>query len=161
MQTARRLDPQLRADIERLAERLVPPATNEAAEALAGAGELLLDLLRAKPPRTPAEAAASIRAASRIGGQAALRLISDILARPRRAVRLPGRRRNNKRLALLQAGHIRKRSPGPIMAAGKELQVPDFASMETLHAFPALRAVRCELNALTQQQQRASHHLYP
>ena len=81
MQTARRLDPQLRADIERLAERLVPPATSEAAEALAGAGEMLLDLLRAKPPRTPAEAAASIRAASRIGGQAALRLIGDILAR--------------------------------------------------------------------------------
>src|SRR3984957_5625592 len=81
MQTARRLDPQLRAEIERLAERLVPPKTSEAADELAGAGELLLDLLQGPPPRTPADAAASIRAASRIGGSSALRLISAILAR--------------------------------------------------------------------------------
>jgi hypothetical protein len=48
-QSARRVDPQLRADIGRLAGRLVPPATNEAADALAEAGEMVLDLLRAQP----------------------------------------------------------------------------------------------------------------
>ena len=80
MQTARRLDPQLRAEIEQVAEQLVPPTTNETAEALAGAGEMLLDLLRTKPPHTAAQAAASIRAASRIGGPNALSLIADILA---------------------------------------------------------------------------------
>ncbi len=144
-QTARRLDPQLRADIERLAERLVPPATNEAAEALAGAGEMLLDLLRAQPPGTPAEAAASIRAASRIGGEAALRLIGDILGRHAE----PSRTRVDDEVISawrffkpdLYVKEVLARS----WPAEKELQVPDPVLMEALHNFPALRAVRCEL----------------
>ena len=46
--------------------------------ALADAGELVLDLLRANPPHDQAQVAASIRAASRIGGDVALRLIGDL-----------------------------------------------------------------------------------
>ena len=136
---------QLRADVERLAERLVPPATNEAAEALAGAGEMLLDLLRAKPPRTRAEAAASIRAASRIGGQAALLLIGDILARHAEEVRsrvddeVIGAWRFFKPDLYVQ--EVLERSWPP----EKELQIPDAAFAEVLHLFPGLRAVRCEL----------------
>lgn len=144
-QTARRLDPQLRADIERLAERLVPPATNEAAEALAGAGEMLLDLLRARPPGTPAEAAASIRAASRIGGEPALRLIGDIL---RRHAEPSHSRVYDEVISAwrffkpdLYVKEVLARSWPP----EKELQIPDPGFMEALHDFPALRAVRCEL----------------
>lgn len=149
MQTARRLDPQLRADIERLARQLVPPETSEAAEALAGAGELLLDLLRAQPPRTAEEMAASIRAASRVGGPPALRLIGDILS-----------------------GHVQS-SPRPVIEevlsawrlfdpeqyvtevlarswpAEKELQVPDPAFLDALRLFPKLRAIHCELRGGT------------
>ena len=145
MQTARRLDPQLRADIERLAEQLVPPATSEAAEALAGAGEMLLDLLRAKPPRTPEEAAASIRAASRIGGQAALRLIGDILARHTQ----PSSSRVDDEVINAWRFFKPDEYVQEVLARSwppeKELRVPDPAFMDVLHIFPGLRAIRCEL----------------
>jgi hypothetical protein len=67
-------------EIEKLAERLIPPSTRDAAEALADAGELVLDLLRANPPRNQAQVAATTRAASRVGGDVALRLIGDLVA---------------------------------------------------------------------------------
>lgn len=79
-QSARRIDPQLRAEIDKIAEELVPPTTEDAAEALAGTGDILLRLLRAKPPRTEAEATASIRAISTVGGRGAMTLIGEILA---------------------------------------------------------------------------------
>ncbi len=145
MQTARRLDPQLRADIERLAERLVPPGTNEAADALAPAGEMLLDLLRAKPPGNPGEAAASIRAASRIGGRSALRLIGDILARHAEpsAEKVDSEVINAWRYFKpdLYVQEVLARSWPP----ERELRVPDPAFMQVLHMFPDLQAVRCEL----------------
>ena len=144
-QAAHRLDPQLHSEIERLAGQLVPPATNEAAESLADAGEMLLDLLRAKPPLNKAEAAASIRAASRIGGQAATQLIGDILAQhaePSRSL-VDDEVVNAWRLFKpdLYVRDVLARSWPP----EKELQVPDPASMEALSFFPALRAARCNL----------------
>jgi len=145
MQTARRLDPQLRADIERLAERLVPPETNDAAESLAGAGEMLLDLLRAKPPRTREEAAASIRAASRIGGQPALRLIGDILAEYAE----PSRSRVDDEVIsawrLFKPDQYVQEVLARTWPPDKELEVPDPAFLEALRLFPELDAVRCEL----------------
>jgi hypothetical protein len=149
MQTARRLDPQLRADIERLAERLVPPETNEAAESLAGAGELLLDLLRANPPQTLREAGASVRAASRIGGPSALRLVGDILA---------GHVRSSRSAVDDEViGAWRLFKPEQYVAevlarswpAEKELRVPDPAFLDALQLFPGLRAIRCELRGTT------------
>ena len=145
MQTARRLDPRLRADIERLAERLVPPGTNQAADDLAPAGEMLIDLLRAKPPRTPAESAASIRAASRVGGTSALRLIRDILAAQ------AGSPVTKVDAEVINAWRYFK--PGSYVEEvltrswppERELRVPDPAFMDVLHIFPELRAVRCEL----------------
>ena len=144
MQTARRLDPQLLADIERLAERLVPPATNEAAEALAGAGELLIDLLRANPPHAPAETAATIRAVSRIGGPPALRLISDLVAERGLA---------SRPVSEEVIGAWRLFSPEQYVAEvlarswppEKELRVPDPAFLTGLRLFPKLRTIRCEL----------------
>jgi hypothetical protein len=79
-QSARRIEPQLRAEIDKVAEQLVPPATEEAAAALAGTGEALLGLLRARPPRAANEAAASIHALSAIGGRGAVTMIGEILA---------------------------------------------------------------------------------
>lgn len=145
MQTARRLDPQLRAEIEQIAEQLVPPTTNEAAEALAGGGEMLLDLLRAKPPQTAAQAAASIRAASKIGGPSALRLIADILARNAEPYESQVDREVIDAWRFfkpdLYAREVLARSWPP----GRELLVPDFAFMDSLHNVSELSAVRCEL----------------
>lgn len=145
MQTARRLDPRLRADIERLAERLVPPKTNEDAESLAGAGEMLIDLLAANPPRTREEAAASIRAASRIGGLPALRLIGDILGGHVQPFR------SELDTEVISAWRLFKPDQyvAEVLARSwppdKELQVPDPAFLETLQLFPELRSIRCEL----------------
>lgn len=79
-QSARRIEPQLRAEIDKVAEQLVPPVTEEAAAALAGMGEPLLGLLRASPPRTAYEAAASIHAVSAVGGRGSMTMIGEILA---------------------------------------------------------------------------------
>lgn len=144
-QSARRLDPQLRADIRRLAERLVPPATSEAAEALAGAGEMLLDLLRAQPPNTPAEAAASIRAASRIGGEAALRLISDILGQHVEEARSHVYDEAVSAWRFFQPDSYVKEVLARSWPPEMELPVPDPDFLQLLGTFPALRAVRCEL----------------
>jgi hypothetical protein len=79
-QSARRIEPQLRTQIDTVVEQFVPPATDEVAEALAGTGEVLLGLLHARPPRTVNEAKASIRAVSAIGGRKAMTIIGEILA---------------------------------------------------------------------------------
>jgi hypothetical protein len=149
MQTARRLDPQLLADIERLAERLVPPGTNEAAESLAGAGELLLDLLRANPPRTPGEASASIRAASRIGGPPALRLISDILAEHVQPSRSAVEDEVIGAWRLFKPEQYVAEVLARAWPAERELRVPDPAFLDALRLFPGLRAIRCELRGAT------------
>lgn len=78
-QSARRIDPVLRKQIDKVAESLVPPATEQAARALAGIGEPLLEMLRGRPPRTADEAAASIHAVSAIGGRGAMTMIGEIL----------------------------------------------------------------------------------
>jgi hypothetical protein len=145
MQTARRLDPQLRADIERLAGQLVPPETNEAAEALAGAGELLLDLLRAHPPRTAQEVAASIRAASRIGGAPALRLIGDLLGEHAQWSSWPVIEEVFSAWRLFKPEQYVTEVLARSWPAEKELKVPDAAFLDALRLFPKLRAIRCEL----------------
>ena len=137
-QTAQRLDPQLRADVERLGERLVPPEDNEAAESLAGAGEMLLDLLRAKPPRSPNEAGASIRAASRIGGTAALRLIGDILAEHVRPSRSPVDDETIGAWRVFKPEQYVTEVLARSWPAEKELQVPDPAFLEAVRLFAGL-----------------------
>jgi hypothetical protein len=145
MQTARRLDPQLRADIERLAERLVPPKTNEAAESLAGAGEMLIDLLHANPPRTRQEAAASIRAASRIGGLPALRLIGDILAEHVQPFRSEVDDEVISAWRLFKPDQYVPEVLARSWTPEKELPVPDPAFLRALSGFIELQAIRCEL----------------
>ena len=145
LQTARRLDPGLRAEIEKLAERLIPPSTREAADALADAGELVLDLLRAKPPRGDAQVAASIRAASRVGGDAALRLIGDLTARHITPTSSPADGEVITAWRLFKSDAF----AAEVLARGwppdKELKAPDSEALQALRIFPGLRNIQFNL----------------
>lgn len=77
LETAADLSPDLRGEVQDTAERILPPKTIDAAYALAGAGEAVLDLLHARPPATAAESTAVMRTASLVGGDAAIPLISQ------------------------------------------------------------------------------------
>jgi len=78
------LDPELRREIDAVIEQFVPPRDTAVAQTLARLGEIFLDLIRAHPPQSGAEAVATIRTASLIGGPEALALIAEI------AFRFPG-----------------------------------------------------------------------
>jgi hypothetical protein len=79
LQTTRRLDPDLRGSIDSLVAELLPPESFEVAPVLAAAGPIVLDLMAERSANlTTAQAAASIRVASLIGGHDAMLLISDI-----------------------------------------------------------------------------------
>ena len=145
LQTARRLDPGLRAEIEKLAERLVPPSTRDAADALAGGGEMVLDLLRSKPPRNQAQVAATIRTASQIGGDVALRLIGDLAARHVTLASSPADEEVMEAWRLFKAdAYVTE-----VLARGwppdKELQIPDGEALIALPLFKELRRVQIDL----------------
>lgn len=76
LETSQLLEPDLQKRIQAVAAALLPPRRMSDAEAIARAGESVLDLLTARPPRTAQEAAASIRTASTVGGDAALKIIA-------------------------------------------------------------------------------------
>lgn len=75
LETAPQVPAQERKQIEEAANRLLPPTTMMQASALAKAGEFALDMLAGHPVSSVKEAAATIRAASIIGGDEALQLI--------------------------------------------------------------------------------------
>ncbi|MGW3207508.1 NACHT domain-containing protein [Streptomyces sp. NPDC001135] len=87
LEHAPELDPVVRAEVEERAGQLMPPYTSQQAEALARAGELVLELLPAPEGLTEREAAAVVRTARLIGGDAALRVITRFRADRRRRVR--------------------------------------------------------------------------
>jgi hypothetical protein len=70
------LSAELRTDIENIARDLLPPKSMEAAQSLAAAGELVVDVLAGRERMSEDEVAASIRLASMIGTDEALNLIS-------------------------------------------------------------------------------------
>jgi hypothetical protein len=76
LETAPQLDPELHAEIQAVAESLLPPQEIHQAEILARIGEPLLDLLAERPVRDVSQATATIRAASLVGGDAALSIIA-------------------------------------------------------------------------------------
>lgn len=76
LETSPQLDPALHARIQDMAESLLPPKNIRQAEILARIGEPLLDLLAERPPRDARQSVATIRAASLIGGEAALKIIA-------------------------------------------------------------------------------------
>jgi hypothetical protein len=76
----RSLDPDLRREVESIIPGLLPPGSMERAEQLTAVGEPLIPLLAGRFPHWPGRALESIRAASLIGGPAALDLIRTISA---------------------------------------------------------------------------------
>jgi hypothetical protein len=76
LETAPQLDPKLHTEIQEVAESLLPPQEIHQAEILARIGEPLLDLLAERPVRDVSQATATIRAASLVGGDAALSIIA-------------------------------------------------------------------------------------
>jgi hypothetical protein len=78
LQTVRRINPELRKEIEDIAQELLPPDSFDVAPILAGTGQIILDLMTERPPSTSAQAAASIRVASLVGGRDAMLFIADL-----------------------------------------------------------------------------------
>lgn len=76
LETSPQLDPVLHGQIQAVAASLLPPKGMRQAEILARLGEPLLDLLAGRPPRGKQQTAATIRAASMVGGEAALKVIA-------------------------------------------------------------------------------------
>lgn len=87
LETSSQLDPDLHARVQKIAESLLPPRGVRQAETLARMGEPLLDLLAARPPRGLRQAAATIRAASVVGGPIALPIIARCAKTPGISVR--------------------------------------------------------------------------
>ena len=78
LQTVRRIDPDLRKEIEDLAQDLLPPESVDIAQTLAGIGPIILDLMAERPASTPSQAAASIRVASLLGERDAMLFIAGL-----------------------------------------------------------------------------------
>lgn len=76
LEHAPELDPQVRREVEQRTEQLMPPRTDAQAEALARAGELVLELLPGPEGLSDREAAAVVRTAALVEGAAALTVIS-------------------------------------------------------------------------------------
>jgi hypothetical protein len=76
LETTPSLEPNLRAEVESRAARLLPPKSVAAAKAFASAGEFVLDLLSNANPRSAREVAATIRAASGTGIDEALPIVA-------------------------------------------------------------------------------------
>ncbi len=76
LETSPQLEPELRDQVQAVAESLLPPRGVRQAEILAHIGEPLLDLLAERPARGVRQAAATIRAASLVGGEIALPIIA-------------------------------------------------------------------------------------
>ncbi|GIH28463.1 hypothetical protein Aph01nite_67730 [Acrocarpospora phusangensis] len=80
-ETSAELEPPIRDRIQSMAAELLPPNDVDDAESLAMAGDFVIDLLTVRTIETPRQAAAVVRTASLIGGEAAVRVIGDVAAR--------------------------------------------------------------------------------
>ncbi|HEU5159323.1 MAG TPA: NACHT domain-containing protein [Streptosporangiaceae bacterium] len=76
LETCAQLDTTLQDKIRQVARTVLPPRNLADAESLAKSGEFVLDLLADSPARNSRQAVATIRAATGIGGPAALSLIA-------------------------------------------------------------------------------------
>ncbi|GLX36303.1 ATP-binding protein [Streptomyces roseochromogenus] len=90
LEGAPELDPTLRDEIQSRTAELLPPRSLSRAEEVAKAGELVLDLLQGPDELDEEEAAATIRAAARVGGPQALAVIGRFRheTRPLAAIQL-------------------------------------------------------------------------
>ncbi|MFF4158937.1 NACHT domain-containing protein [Streptomyces sp. NPDC001678] len=83
LEQADELVPEVRAAVEQRAATLLPPRTPDEALELAAVGSVILDLLPGRPEGLPdTEAAAVVRTAAAVGGDAALTLLKRYCASP-------------------------------------------------------------------------------
>lgn len=87
LEHATSLDPQVRAEVEARAERLIPPQTKAESQVLAEAGPLILELLPGPEDLTAAEAAEVTRTAGLVGTDGALPVLKKFRDCPEHAVR--------------------------------------------------------------------------
>jgi hypothetical protein len=144
-QSARRIDPQVRAEIDKATEELVPPGTDRVAEALAGTGEPLIAMLRARPPRTTAQATASIHALSAIGGSAALSGIAEILTRAADTWDGEVAAAVVRSWRFFKPAEYMEQVLVPGWPAGRELLINEPAFLDVLPMLAGLTSVRCDL----------------
>ncbi|MGA4851426.1 NACHT domain-containing protein [Streptomyces sp. G5(2025)] len=76
LEHAPELDPEVRREVEERAGELMPPQSYAQSESLAKVGQLVLELLPGPEGLTDQQAAAVVRTAGRVGGDAALTVIS-------------------------------------------------------------------------------------
>ena len=76
LETSRELAPGMYEQIQLVARELLPPRSRSDVQALAQTGEFVLDLLADRPVTTEEQAVATIRLAAKVGGEAALAVIS-------------------------------------------------------------------------------------
>ncbi|MEV4505739.1 NACHT domain-containing protein [Streptomyces klenkii] len=88
LEQAAELDPEVRGEIERRTRALLPPRNDEDAEALAKAGDLVLELLQGPEELDEESARATVRTAGLIGGDGGLAVISRFRADERSAVQV-------------------------------------------------------------------------
>ncbi|MER6158013.1 NACHT domain-containing protein [Streptomyces sp. NPDC001868] len=88
LEHAPELDPGVRREVEERTGELMPPGSTEQADALAKVGELVVELLPGPEGLTDRESAAVVRTAGRVGGDAALAVISRFRADQRFRVRI-------------------------------------------------------------------------
>ncbi|MEV4862742.1 NACHT domain-containing protein [Streptomyces ossamyceticus] len=86
LEHAPELDPGVRREVEERTGELMPPGSPEQADALAKVGELVVELLPGPEGLTARQAGAVVRTAGRVGGPAALEVISRFRADRRTAV---------------------------------------------------------------------------
>lgn len=89
MQEVHRLEPDLRRAVDEIIPSLIPPESMEQAEKLSIAGERLLPSLAQYWSRDPTKSAETIRAASLVGGHAALDVIVTIIQEIQQSGELP------------------------------------------------------------------------
>jgi hypothetical protein len=88
LEHAPELDPSVRREVEKRTARLMPPRSSGQADSLAKVGELVLELLPGPDGLSEPEAAAVVRTAGLIGGEAALAVISRFREDQRFSVRV-------------------------------------------------------------------------
>ncbi|WP_416963644.1 NACHT domain-containing protein [Streptomyces sp. Agncl-13] len=84
---ATELDPEVRTEVQRRAEKLIPPRSVDQARALADVGPVVLELLPGPEGLTPDEAYFTVLAAVRIGTDAAIPVLTRFRAAEEKRVR--------------------------------------------------------------------------
>ncbi|MDQ3786022.1 MAG: NACHT domain-containing protein [Actinomycetota bacterium] len=124
IQHAPQLSLDLRERLNAVAARLLPPRGMTEAAALAGAGELALELLSGRTRYTTAEAAATIRMAATIGGEQAMSIIATCGQQRGRAVRDELERAWSKFEPEVFAERVLTKQPQLYLRVGDPSQLP-------------------------------------